>query len=203
MNSKRIWNKYFGFHKTVEKEDDKRPYLSFRKTSILVEDKTDADIEHVIQVGIKNAIWSGRFEVIGENPLFIIDGAHNEDAVKQLAITIENSFTNQKIDFIIGILADKEHEKMLEYVMPFARRVFKFNKKLAFKYRIAGQVLAEEVRKLHSDVKYCETIEEAVNRAILHSKETECPILAFGSLSYLGQLKAYLNTSLLQGLTLV
>ena len=73
--------------------------------------------------------------------------------------------------------------------MPFARRVFTITPPNP--RGLDGQVLAEEVRKLHSDVKYCETIEEAVNRAMLHSKETECPILAFGSLSYLGQLKKY------------
>lgn len=140
-----------------------------------------------IKKGVANTTWPGRFEVIGQNPLFIIDGAHNEDAVKQLAITVENCFTNQPIDFIIGILADKEHEKMLKLMMPFANRIFTVTP--PNKRGLDGKILAEEVRNWHEDVTFCETIEEAVEGALSHSKQSGCPILAFGSLSYLGKLK--------------
>lgn len=143
--------------------------------------------ERIIKYGIENTSWSGRFEVIDDNPLFIIDGAHNEDAVKQLAQTVENCFTNQPIDFIIGILADKEHEKMLEVMMPFANRVFTVTPPNT--RGLDAEILAEEVRLLHQDVIGCKSIKEAINKALTHSKETNCPILAFGSLSYLGTLK--------------
>ena len=151
------------------------------------------DMEYASRVGILNAVWPGRFEIIGQDPLFIIDGAHNEDAVKQLAITIENSFgiensfTNQPINFIIGILADKEHEKMLEYMMPFANKVYTVTPPNP--RGLDGRILAEEVRMLHEDVQFCETIEEAVNTAAAQSKQDGCPIVAFGSLSYLGKIK--------------
>ena len=36
----------------------------------------------LIQKGIAETRWPGRFEVLGTDPLFIIDGAHNEDAAK-------------------------------------------------------------------------------------------------------------------------
>ena len=143
--------------------------------------------ERIIKYGIENTSWSGRFEVIDDNPLFIIDGAHNEDAVKQLAQTVENCFTNQPIDFIIGILADKEHEKMLEVMMPFANRVFTVTPPNT--RGLDAKILAEEVRLLHQDVICCKSIKEAINKALSHSKEANCPILAFGSLSYLGTLK--------------
>lgn len=151
--------------------------------AILNEDMQD----RIIEYGIKNASWSGRFEVIADDPLFMIDGAHNEDAVKQLAATVENCFTNQPIDFIIGILADKEHEKMLEVMMPFANRVFTVTPPNA--RGLDAKILAEEVRLLHDDVVCCNSIEEAVKGALSHCKEAKCPILAFGSLSYLGKLK--------------
>ena len=141
----------------------------------------------IMEKGIANTFWPGRFEVIGEEPLFIIDGAHNEDAVKQLAETARNCFTNQPIDFIIGILADKEHEKMLELMLPLAKRVFTVTPPNA--RGLDGRILAEEVKSMHEDVIFCETIEDAVLKAIAHGKEANCPILAFGSLSYLGQLK--------------
>lgn len=143
--------------------------------------------ERIIKYGIENTSWPGRFEVIGEEPLFIIDGAHNKDAVKQLAATVENYFTNQSIDFIIGILADKEHEEMLEVMMPFANRVFTVTPPNS--RGLDAKILEEEVRHLHADVICCNSIEEAIAGSISHSKEEKCPILAFGSLSYLGNLK--------------
>lgn len=143
--------------------------------------------DRIIEYAIRNTSWSGRFEVIDEHPLFIVDGAHNEDAVKQLACTLENCFTNQSIDFIIGILADKEHEKMLEVMLPFANRVFTVTPPNP--RGLDAKILAEEVRLLHQDVVCCDSICEAITGALSHSKETNSPILAFGSLSYLGELK--------------
>ena len=59
--------------------------------------------------GIEKTVWPGRFEIVGEKPLFIIDGAHNEDAAFKLRQTVENYFTNIPITYIIGVLADTEH----------------------------------------------------------------------------------------------
>ena len=143
----------------------------------------------IIECGVENASWPGRFEIIGQDPLFIMDGAHNEDAVKQLALTVENSFTNPSLDFIIGILADKEHEKMLEVMMPFANRVFTVTP--PNQRGLDAKILTQEVKELHEDVVCCATIHEALEQALSHAKDNDCPILAFGSLSYLGALKEY------------
>lgn len=67
--------------------------------------------DRIIIDGIRNTVWPGRFEIIGEQPLFIIDGAHNEDAALQLSASVEKYFTNIPITYIIGVLADKEHKK--------------------------------------------------------------------------------------------
>lgn len=145
------------------------------------------DMEYASKVGISKAVWPGRFEVIAKEPLFVIDGAHNEDAVRQLAITIEKSFTNQRINLIIGILADKEYEKMLKLMLPYANKIFTVTPPNS--RGLDGSILAEEVRKWHENVLYCSSIKQAVENAITESLQDNCPILAFGSLSYLGELK--------------
>lgn len=143
--------------------------------------------EELITAGIKAVEWEGRFEVLSEDPYFIIDGAHNVDAIKQLAETVNLSFTNQPIDFIIGVLKDKEHEKMMEIMMPYANRVYTITP--PNERGLDGRVLAEEIRKWHQDVVFCESIEEAVTMAMDHAREADCSTLAFGSLSYLGEVK--------------
>lgn len=151
------------------------------------------DMEYASRLGILNASWQGRFEILGENPLFIIDGAHNEDAALQLAKTVENSFTNQSLVYIIGVLADKEHKKMLEIMLPFAKQVYTITPSNT--RGLDGEVLAQEVRQVCKDlgqaaeVEYCESIEVAVDKARTYGAQQNVPVVAFGSLSYLGELK--------------
>ena len=145
------------------------------------------EMEYAAKEGIAKAFWPGRFEVLSTEPYFVIDGAHNEDAVMQLAETIKIHFTNQAVNFIIGILADKEHEKMLERMMPYANHIYTVTPPNA--RGLDGKILAEEIRQWNDTVVFCESIEMAVNKAVSQGKQDGCPVVAFGSLSYLGELK--------------
>jgi len=143
--------------------------------------------EEIIVAGIKEAQWPGRFQVLSKEPYFIIDGAHNVDAIHELANTVKISFTNQPIDFIIGVLKDKEHEKMMELMAPMASRIYTITP--PNDRGMDGKELAEEIKQWHEDVVYCESIEQAVTMAMDRGREIGNATLAFGSLSYLGEVK--------------
>lgn len=155
------------------------------------------DMEYAIRLGVFNAKWPGRFEVVDENPLFIIDGAHNEDAALQLAKTIENSFTNQSLAYIIGVLADKEYKRILEIMLPYAKKVFCLTP--SNPRGLDGELLAKEVKDVSKasgqvlEIECCDSIEDAVKKARNYGQEENIPILAFGSLSYLGELKCLIE----------
>lgn len=154
----------------------------------LMEKKSSqAAVEGIIKKGVEAARWAGRFEVIQKDPLIIMDGAHNEDAAKQLAQTVHNCFPKQKLTYIIGVLADKEHGKMLELMLPYADQVYTVtpNNPRA----LDGKFLAEEVRNFYQKVEACDSVTEALKKALQQAKEKKEPVLAFGSLSYLGELK--------------
>lgn len=140
----------------------------------------------VILEGMRNTCWPGRFETISEDGSFVIDGAHNEDAALKLRDTVQNYFTNREITYIIGVLADKEHEKMLKIMLPFAREVYTVTPPNP--RAMTAQALAKEAAKYHDNVTACDSIREAVCRAVA-GKEADGVILAFGSLSYLAKLK--------------
>ena len=143
--------------------------------------------EDEITAGIKQVKWDGRFQVLSKKPYFIMDGAHNVDAIGQLAETIKSSFTNEPINFIIGVLKDKEHEKMMQIIAPMANQIYTITPQN--KRGMDGKELAEEIRKWNTDVTYCESIEKAVTLAMDQGKENGIPTIAFGSLSYLGEVK--------------
>ena len=72
---------------------------------------------------------------------------------------------------------------------------YQWEKELKFRepgaVEAARQELAEEIRKWNSDVTCCETVEEAVTLAMSEGKETGIATIAFGSLSYLGEVRNY------------
>lgn len=137
--------------------------------------------------GLEQAEWEGRFSILSEQPLFVMDGAHNEDAAKKLRETLEMGFTNHQIIYIIGVLADKEHEKMLKLMLPLAAKVFTVTPDNA--RAMDGAELAKEAAKYHQDVIYVPEIGEAVRLARKAAEEKQGMVLSFGSLSYLGEVK--------------
>ena len=79
--------------------------------------------EGAIRTGLKQARWAGRMEICGKNPLVILDGAHNSDGILQLANSIKTYFHDKKVTLILGVLGDKEYNKMAEYILPHADTV--------------------------------------------------------------------------------
>ncbi|MDP2813904.1 MAG: folylpolyglutamate synthase/dihydrofolate synthase family protein, partial [Erysipelotrichaceae bacterium] len=65
--------------------------------------------------GIKNAHWLGRFEILSEQPLVIVDGAHNEHGIR--ALTHSLSTLPRPLVTIFSALKDKETDKMLRMLV--------------------------------------------------------------------------------------
>ena len=66
-----------------------------------------------LYAGLKEAVQPGRFEVIREeNPVVVIDGAHNDAGAKAVAETMKAVFPDQKILIVFGMVEKKETEKV-------------------------------------------------------------------------------------------
>ena len=135
--------------------------------------------------GMEKTVWRGRFTCIHREPLVIMDGAHNEDAAKKLAASIETYFPGRKISYIMGVFKDKEYEKVIRITAPFAAKVTAVE--------TPGNPRAlpkEELKKVWETfgvpVTTADTIAEAVKENITSAEKEEI-ILVFGSLSFLGE----------------
>lgn len=156
---------------------------ALRKTGFNISDEA-------IYEGLKETQWAGRFEVVAVKPTYIIDGAHNADAAVRLKESIETCLSEEQREhmiLIMGVLKDKEYEKVAELICPFGKHVITLappNNKRA----LPAVELAKAVQEVNPSVTVADSPEEAVEIAeLLGGKESV--ILAFGSLSYLGQLK--------------
>lgn len=76
--------------------------------------------EDAIRAGLAQATWPGRFEVLSREPLLIVDGAHNPNGVEALVDTIRAYFPDQKINFVMGVMKDKDYHTMLRLIAPYA-----------------------------------------------------------------------------------
>ena len=74
--------------------------------------------------GFFDTEWFGRFTCISEWPVFLVDGAHNEDAAKRLRESIEAYFPGRKLIYIMGVFQDKEYEKIIRLTIPYAKCVY-------------------------------------------------------------------------------
>lgn len=55
---------------------------------------------------------------VADAPYIYVDGAHNVAAWECLRTSVEKYFTNRRVIYIIGVLKDKEYEKMVEILAP-------------------------------------------------------------------------------------
>ncbi len=144
--------------------------------------------EDKLRKGFLQTVWHGRFDVIGKRPLFIADGAHNEDASVKLAENIRFHFTNRKIIYIMGMLKDKEYDKVIRNTYELAKHIITVTPPVADRAMHAYE-LAQAVREYHDSVTVADSVQEAVEMAyLLAGQDKDCVIIAFGSLSYLGEL---------------
>ncbi|KRO10548.1 bifunctional folylpolyglutamate synthase/dihydrofolate synthase [Paucilactobacillus hokkaidonensis] len=68
---------------------------------------------NTMKKGLQMAYWAGRMERVNDQPLIILDGAHNLPAVTAIAQTIKTTFKHQEVYVLIAILADKQVHKMV------------------------------------------------------------------------------------------
>ncbi len=139
-----------------------------------------------IKNGLLTTKWAGRIEKIMEKPMFIIDGAHNEDGAKSLCKSLEKNFPDKKLTLLIGMLADKDIDSVLKILMP------KFNKVITTTpdsdRAISSEELKNKISMYIDDVISIENIEDAVKYTLDNAKEDEV-IISAGSLYMIGTVR--------------
>lgn len=161
------------------------------ETVLTLSEKGFAVARQAIRKGLLETRWQGRFTVVARKPLFIVDGAHNEDAAAKLANSIEFYFTNKRIIYIMGMLKDKEYDKVIDLTYKYADQIITVTPP-GNPRALPAYELAKEIAKVHSKVTAVDSLEEAVEMSRLLAGKDDV-IIAFGSLSYLGRLMQLLG----------
>lgn len=160
----------------------------------LLEEKYDIKIgKDSIYKGLRETKWAGRIELLNENPLLIIDGAHNEDGAVSLAKAVDKYFNNKKVTFVIGMLRDKDVDSVLNVLIPKCTKVI--TTKPDSDRALEADELKEKIIKMGIDATAVNNIKEAVKLSVDTWKEDEVVIFA-GSLYMIGEVRSIITKSL-------
>ena len=132
-----------------------------------------------IKKGISKTKIAGRFQKVHDNPLIILDGAHNVESVKELNKTLKKYYPNEKFVFVVSFFKDKEYVKLIEIIAPLAYAFItcETDSTRSVKSEELISVLGIFCDKVHN----VKSIENALDIAIKNYKENK--IIVFGSLS--------------------
>lgn len=147
-------------------------------------------IEHSIRRGIANTRWQGRMEILRENPFLLVDGAHNSNGVEALADSLRRLFPGEKFHFIMGVMADKDYDKMVEALLPLA---LDFTTVTVENSRaLQAKELAAFIEKLGIPAE-CGKLPDCLCPDDVSGREKT---VAFGSLYFIGEIEALFHKRL-------
>ena len=147
---------------------------------------SDEKAEYYIREGIKKTRWEGRMEILSREPFFMVDGAHNGNGVVALAESLRTLFPGEKFHFVMGVMADKNYEEMIEELLPLALD-FK-TVTVESERALAAQELSEKIRaKGICDAGLLHSFDELMPGRLDVAHKT----IAFGSLYFVGEIEKY------------
>lgn len=70
-----------------------------------------------LYTGLQATTWPGRFEKVHDQPVVVLDGAHNQAAMHEIKKLLVTKFPGRKVHVLVAILADKQPLKVLEELL--------------------------------------------------------------------------------------
>ena len=80
--------------------------------------------DEIIQKGLGEISLAGRFEIFSQNPITILDVAHNDDSVRVLVENLDELFKNDEVIFILSILGTKDIANIFEKILEKNYKIF-------------------------------------------------------------------------------
>ena len=148
--------------------------------------------DEAVRVGLRSVRWPGRFEILNDDPLFIVDGAHNPQGIHAVLSGLKESYNDRSKIFIVGVLKDKDYIPMLCEIMNQAVCIILVTPNSE---RAAdAKLLASQLEKIISKNKIivCDSINEAIDRALSISNNMKDPmVISLGSLYTVAEVRKY------------
>jgi len=76
-----------------------------------------------VRRGLQSIFWPARFQIWKRRPLVILDAAHNPSGVQTLIQAFQDLLPGRKVNFLFGVMGDKDYLQMLRLLAPSVMRI--------------------------------------------------------------------------------
>jgi dihydrofolate synthase / folylpolyglutamate synthase len=143
---------------------------------------------HSVQEGLRHVKkltgLHGRWEIIHEHPTIVLDVAHNEDGIRQLARQIEIT-DHEELLIVFGMVKDKEIDRVLELLPPQA--TYFFTRSQIPRALPEGELAERAMAKGLNGAPYS-TVMDALRAAKAHARPKDLVIVC-GSVFIVGEVE--------------
>lgn len=157
--------------------------LALAAAEVLMRRGVDIDESHV-RHALTHTRWPGRLETVCQEPLIVVDGAHNLMAARNLGRYLAETYPDREIIMVAGVLDDKPAEEMLAALLPVCHRAVITAPTI--NRAIPADVLAKTAKKFVARVDEIPTVDRAVARALQIVRRNQVICIA-GSLYVVGE----------------
>ncbi len=141
--------------------------------------------------GLARARMAGRLERVVDQPLILLDGAHNAAGADALCHAVDELLKMRRLHVVMGMVRDKDYETCVHEV---AQRADDFYACVpdAGERSLDAHTIAALARRSCKSVYECQSAEHAIELALEHAKMNDC-ILICGSLYLIGECEKILR----------
>lgn len=141
-----------------------------------------SDVEH----GLYAVSWPGRFELVNDEPCFIVDGGHNPQCAQTVADNLARYFPGRRITLLVGVLADKDYPDLIAPLDPYAAAYIAATP--LSPRALPAEELGAYLQRFGKPVTVCPDPAQAAARALAQTGEDDV-ICAVGSLYMAGAIR--------------
>ena len=146
--------------------------------------------DDAILQGLAAARMPARIEVLRRHPLLLLDGCHNPDGAKMLAVTLTRADFEENLVGVLGVLADKDYKEMLSDLAPCFAKVYTVTPNCP--RALSAEDLQKEAR-FHMDAEAADNVPDALRKAIDYADENNLAgVVVCGSLYLAAEARPWL-----------
>ena len=147
-----------------------------------------------VVAGMAAAQWPARFELLHEDPIVFVDGAHNMQGVESLQKAVADYLDGRRVICLTGVLADKDWQQMMKVLCSFATDFITVTPDSP--RALTNVQLADWLREAGYHARAAESVVEGVNMALARAKEIDGVVVACGSLYMASEIRTYFGRNI-------
>jgi dihydrofolate synthase/folylpolyglutamate synthase len=123
------------------------------------------------QDGLASVRWPGRLEILGQNPLVMVDCAHNGDSARKLVAALHTLFKFQRLIVVLGASSDHVTPGLLQALLGSASRVIATRTRHPRAAR--PEWIREQASELGFEVEVSPSVPEALDLALSGARDRD------------------------------